>query len=280
MTAQELTRTPDPSQARSARPAVGGFTWNTVTDVWWWSDDLYRLYGYPPAAVEPTLERFFQRRNFTTGPDRPRVQPVLAGGRALQLPPRIIDARGIHKTVVAIGFGHRNAADTRTDVMDGFLVEVSTGDDLEAEAALQSLLRSRAPIEQVKGALMLLYGLTAEAAFSVLRGYSQVYNVKIASIVTAVLEAFQTRSEATDVVTRAELDRILWDAARLDRPAALPPTTAPADRAGRSRGQSLTRCSATRIALATIVRVGLTLPFVGCSEESQTTTRLLPHSRP
>src|SRR5918994_2460110 len=45
-------------------------------------------------------------------------------------------------------------------------------------------------------------------------------------------------------------------------------------------GQSATRCSATRIAFATIVRVGFTLPLVGCKEESQTTTRLLPQSRP
>ena len=45
-------------------------------------------------------------------------------------------------------------------------------------------------------------------------------------------------------------------------------------------GRSATRCSATRIAFATIVRVGFTLPLVGCKEESQTTTRLLPHSRP
>jgi hypothetical protein len=214
MTAQELARTPNPSQARSARTAVGRFSWNTVTDVWWWSDDLYRLYGYAPAAVEPTLDRFLQHKDPR---DRARIDLVFSRcsqeGGPFSCHHRIIDARGIHKTVVAIGFGHRNAADTRTDVMEGFLVEVSTGDDLEAEAALQSLLRSRAPVEQVKGALMLLYGLTADAAFSVLRGYSQVYNVKIASIVTAVLEAFETRA-ATNVVTRAELDRILWDAAQ------------------------------------------------------------------
>ena len=45
-------------------------------------------------------------------------------------------------------------------------------------------------------------------------------------------------------------------------------------------GQSATSCSATRIAFATMVRVGFTLPLVGSKEESQTTTRLLPQSRP
>ena len=45
-------------------------------------------------------------------------------------------------------------------------------------------------------------------------------------------------------------------------------------------GQSSTRCSATRYAFATIVRVGLTLPLVGCSDESHTTIRFVPWTRP
>lgn len=216
MTAQEVAPTARPSKAMSARPLVGQFTWNTVTDVWWWSDDLYRLYGYAPTAVEPAMERFLQHKDPR---DRARIDLVFSRcaheGGPFSCHHRIIDARGGRKTVVAIGFGHRNADDTHTDVMQGFLVEVATGDDLQAEAALQSLLRSRANIEQVKGALMLVYGLTADAAFSVLHGYSQLYNVKVAAIVAAVLEAFESRP-GTSVVSRGELDRILWDAAQAD----------------------------------------------------------------
>jgi hypothetical protein len=214
MTAHDLASTAVPARAVAARPLVGRFSWNTVTDVWWWSDDLYRLYGYASGAVEPTLERFLQHKDPR---DRARIDEVFSRcaqqGGPFSCHHRIIDARGIHKTVVAIGFGHRDAGDTHTDVMQGFLVEVSARDDLESEAALQSLLRSRAPVEQVKGALMLIYGLTADAAFSVLRGYSQVYNVKVAAIVAAVLAAFQARP-ATNTLSRAELDRILWDAAQ------------------------------------------------------------------
>ena len=60
---------------------------------------------------------------------------------------------------------------------------------------------------------MLIHGITADAAFSLLRGYSQVYNKRLASIVTAALQAFQTRP-ATDTISRGELDRILWDSAQ------------------------------------------------------------------
>ena len=214
MTAQEVAPTAVPREDRPARSLIGQFTWDTVADVWWWSEDLYRLYGYRPAAVEPTLERFLQHKDPR---DRAQIDMVFTRcaqeGGPFSCYHRIIDAHGIHKTVVAIGFGDRNVAGTHTDVMQGFLVEVSSSDDPDTEAALQSVLHSRAPIEQVKGALMLVHGLTADAAFSLLRGYSQVYNKKVAAIVTAVLEAFQARP-MTSAVSRAELDRILWDAAQ------------------------------------------------------------------
>ena len=195
-------------------PEVGQFSWDTTTDAWWWSDGLYRLYGYAPGEVEPTLARFLQHKD-----PRDRAQIDLVFSRCSQeggpfsCHHRIIDARGRHKTVVAIGFGRRNSADTHTDVMEGFLVEAGSGSPVESEEGLQTLLRSRASIEQVKGALMLVHGLTADAAFSLLRGYSQVYNKKLSVIVSAVLEAFQARA-TTSIVSRAELDRILWDSAQ------------------------------------------------------------------
>ena len=146
--AQEAESPSDAAGDPTARSLVGRFTWDTVADVWWWFNGMYRLYGYQPSAVEPTLERFLQHKD-----PRDRAQIDLVFSRSSQdggpfsCHHRIIDAHGINKAVVAIGFGHRNADNTRTDLMQGFLVEVSSGDDAEAEAALQSLLRSRASIE-------------------------------------------------------------------------------------------------------------------------------------
>ena len=212
--AHEVEPTSEVAGDRTARSLIGQFTWDTVADVWWWSDDLYRLYGYQPSSVEPTLELFLQHKDPR---DRAQIDLVFSqssqDGGPFSCHHRIIDAHGTNKTVVAIGFGHRNADNTRTDVMQGFLVEVSSRDNAEAEAALQSLLRSRASIEQVKGAVMLLHGITADAAFSLLRGYSQIYNKKLAAIVTAALEAFQARP-AANTISRGELDRILWNSAQ------------------------------------------------------------------
>ncbi len=214
MATRELAPAASVAGQQSSESLVGQFTWHTMTDVWWWSDGLYELYGYAPSSVEPTMERFLQHKDPR---DRAQVDAVFARctreGGPFSCHHRIIDARGVHKTVVAIGFGHRNAADTRTDVMQGFLVEVHREGDAENEQALQSLLLSRSLIEQVKGALMLVHGLTADAAFSLLRGYSQVYNKKLHVIVAAVLEAFENRP-TSESISRGELDRILWDAAQ------------------------------------------------------------------
>ena len=214
MTTRELAPAAAVAGQQTGQSLVGQFTWHTVTDVWWWSDGLYELYGYQPSSVEPTLERFLQHKDPR---DRAQIDAVFTRcsreGGPFSCHHRIIDAHGVPRTVVAIGFGHRNAADTRTDVMQGFLVEVSRGGGPETEDALQSLLLSRSLIEQVKGALMLVHGLTADAAFSLLRGYSQVYNKKLTAIVAAVLEAFENRA-TTESISRAELDRILWDSAQ------------------------------------------------------------------
>ena len=62
MTAQEVQPTTGTSTRSPSRSAIGQFTWDTVADVWWWSDGLYHLYGYQPSSVEPTLERFLQHK--------------------------------------------------------------------------------------------------------------------------------------------------------------------------------------------------------------------------
>jgi hypothetical protein len=208
----ERTTTVGAAQGAVQLPEVGQFSWDTTSDTWWWSDGLFRLYGYEPGAVAPSLECFLKHKDPR---DMARIDAVfgrsLAEGGPFSCYHRIIDAHGVSKTVVAVGIGTRDEAGTRTVLLQGFLVDVGTSRQREAEAALQQVLKSRAGIEQVKGALMLLHGLDADGAFAVLRGYSQIYNRKLSSIVEAVLESFRRR-DSSESVQRHELDRMLWDA--------------------------------------------------------------------
>ena len=200
-------------QARDESSAVGEFRWDLVADSWWWSAGLFGLFGYDPGAVEPTMERFLQHKD---PDDRARIDEVLSRSR-LQGGPfscyhHIIDTRGRKKTVVAVGYGERNSSGSATVSMRGFLVDVTASGRQETTTALQASFATRAGIEQVKGALMLVYGIDADAAFEVLRGHSQVYNTKVSTLVDRVLAMFNRRS-STAGVTRGEIDQMLWAAA-------------------------------------------------------------------
>ena len=89
-------------------------------------------------------------------------------------------------------------------------------------AGLEQKTASLPEIEQAKGALMLTYGLTADAAFELLRFHSMNRNVKIRSLaatIAGLLPNIPTTTAAT-----ARFDRILAQAAQALRTSA--PTTA------------------------------------------------------
>lgn len=207
----------DTGKARKApvpgAPLVGEFAWDTVTNAWWWSDALCHLYGYEPGAAEPSFKTFLRHKDPR---DLARIDAVfnrcLAKGGPFSCYHRIIDARGRAKTVVVVGHGTRNAEDTKTVLMRGFMVDVTASVEREASAALQAALTNRVAVEQVKGALMVVHNLDADGAFAVLRGYSQVSNRRVSVIAEAVLAAVRKRGEAPSI-SRHELDQILWDAA-------------------------------------------------------------------
>jgi hypothetical protein len=192
--------------------AVGQFVWNLVTDTWWWSEALYRLLGYEPGAVAPTLERFLQHK---APEDQARVDAVfsrcLAEGGPFSCYHHVVDAHGARMTVVAVGHGDRDSTDSQTVAINGFIVDVTGSRRQETNAELQATLAHRAAIEQVKGVVMLVYGLDADAAFRMLVGHSQIANKKVSAIVDDVLKAIDTRSP-TDTIRRSEVDRLLRDA--------------------------------------------------------------------
>lgn len=204
------------STGRSVAPDVsnvGQFRWDVDADRWWWSDTMYRLYGYEPRSVQPDLERFLAHKDPR---DQARIDAVftrcLTLGGPFSCYHRIIDAVGRHKTVVVVGFGERGPARDKTIAMGGFMTDVSAAIRRETSQALQAALENRASIEQVKGAIRLVYGLGEEAAFAMLRAYSQIHNKKLAVLVASILDAFADRSTA-ESIGRAEFDRLLWDAA-------------------------------------------------------------------
>lgn len=208
MTTTSLAQQPS-GDSRSSSAGVGQFTWDLVNDTWWWSEALFRLLGYEPGAAVASLGRFLQHKDPR---DRARVDAVfsrcLNEGGPFSCYHHIIDTRGVCKTVVAVGHGDRDAADTRTTAIHGYLVDVTASGRHDTNTALQAALVNRAAIEQVKGILMLVYGLDADAAFQLLVGHSQISNTKLSVIVSAIIGQIENRA-ASETINRAEIDAIL-----------------------------------------------------------------------
>src|SRR3569623_2482514 len=55
---RELRKQLDAAQAITH---IGSWEWTVATGELVWSDELYRIYGYEPRSVEPTLELFLSR---------------------------------------------------------------------------------------------------------------------------------------------------------------------------------------------------------------------------
>lgn len=190
---------------------AGEFRWDVLTGAWWWSDAMYELLGYQPGSVPAALERFVHHKDPA---DRARVDMVidrcLHDGGPFSCYHHIIDAHGTRKTVVAVGRGDRDLDDTRTVAIHGFMVDVSAASGADTTVALEAALVHRGMIEQVKGMVMLTHQLDADAAFELLVGHSMITNTKLTTIVTTVLDRVAHR-EATEMVTRADLDALLAD---------------------------------------------------------------------
>jgi PAS domain S-box-containing protein len=115
--------------------------------------------------------------------------------------------------------------DRRMTLFPAAAGEPTRRDLLAQVAALQGRLASLAAIEQAKGALMVTYGITADAAFDLLRFHSQHRNVKIRVIAAQLTTLLSTSPTSTEAITR--FDRLLDDVPRNPQIPARP--TGPAD---------------------------------------------------
>jgi hypothetical protein len=179
----------------SSRPAlVGVYVWEVAEDSWWWSDDLYRLHGFDPGDVVPTTDLLLSHQH----PDdlaqvRETIRKALDDGQPYSCYHRIVDARRKVRNVVAVG-DTLQAEDGTVTHLRGFVVDLTRPrrEDLAASIteAVEGATRHRAAIEQAKGALMLAYGIDADAAFAILRQCSEHANLKLNVLAERMVERF------------------------------------------------------------------------------------------
>jgi hypothetical protein len=172
---------------------VGFYTYTVADGGWSWTDGIYLLHGYAPREVPASTEVFLSHKH---PEDRARAAQVLddaiRDGRPFSCYHRIIDRHEKVRHVLSVGQGVRDAAGEVVRV-EGFFVDLTQvrreETQAEVEAALERIGENRATIEQAKGMVMLTTGCDPDAAFDVLRGYSQHLNVKLHDVAKRLIAA-------------------------------------------------------------------------------------------
>jgi PAS domain S-box-containing protein len=171
---------------------MGRFRFFIEGQRWEWSDAVARMHGYEPEAVVPTTELLLRHKH---PEDRPRVAAVLS--RVLRGEPfssrhRIIDTAGRTHWIVVVGDIMCDAVGAVIGTA-GFYVDVTESLQSDISTALNDVAASRAEIEQAKGVLMAVYGISAERAFEILVWRSQETNIKVRDLAARFLAAISGR---------------------------------------------------------------------------------------
>lgn len=198
--------------------SVGRFRVDLAADRWWWSDEVYAMHGFAPGEVVPTTPLVLAHKH---PEDRERVAGVLARAARTGEPfgsmHRIVDAAGDARTLVVAAQGRRSRATGQVVELAGFFVDVSdahrTAARREATAAIQAADASRSVIEQVRGVLMIAYGVGPDEAMELLRRRSNDSNVPVRDLARDVLERLLARGPVER--TRELVEQVLGEAAGL-----------------------------------------------------------------
>lgn len=192
---------------------VGWFRFYFADERWEWSPQVEWMHGYETGTVVPTTELMLSHKH----PDDYRqvaatLEEIRRTAGAFSTRHRIIDTRGDVHHVVVVGDQLR---DEQGDVVGthGFYVDVTPSmtvahNDRLSEAVAE-IAESRGAIEQAKGMLMLVYRITADSAFELLKWRSQETNVKLRVLSEQLTKDFLELQYDETLPARSEYDRLL-----------------------------------------------------------------------
>ncbi|MFI1917941.1 PAS and ANTAR domain-containing protein [Nocardia sp. NPDC020380] len=191
---------------------IGSFRFWFDDQRWEWSDELAEMHGYRPGTVNPTTELLLTHKH-----PEDRVQVANTIDRSVQdAEPfcsrhRIVDTGGEVHHVIVVG-DQMLDDDGRVVGTAGYYIDVTETlaeqrqETLDDE--LPELFAARAVIEQAKGALRLVYGISAEQAFRVLTWRSQETNTKLRALAEQLVEELGSFTDSTASL-RTRFDHLL-----------------------------------------------------------------------
>ncbi|KRD15386.1 antitermination regulator [Mycobacterium sp. Root265] len=210
----------EPALAGGEHQHVGWFRFHFADERWEWSEQVQRMHGYEPGAVEPTTELVLAHKH---PDDYGQVAATLAEirrtGAAFSTRHRIVDTRGNTHHVVVVA--DQLFADDGSTVIGthGFYIDATpsaqTGTREQQERvseAVAEIAEARSGIEQAKGMLMLIYRISADAAFELLKWRSQETNTKLRALTEQIAKDFLELDYHELLPHRSVYDRLLLTA--------------------------------------------------------------------
>jgi anti-anti-sigma factor len=192
---------------------MGSFRYAAASDTWRWSDGVFAVHGFGRGEVVPTTALLLAHAHPADRPRaKQRLRECLSGGKIFSFLYRIVDAAGDLRWALLAGEGVFDA-DGAVTGMRGYLIDLTEPQararSQEIASATRKAVASRATIEQAKGALMLVYGLDAEAAFALLSWQSQHSNIKLRDLAERLVAAVGGDIHAPSGI-RQRLDEIVY----------------------------------------------------------------------
>ncbi|WP_373292929.1 PAS and ANTAR domain-containing protein [Nocardia jinanensis] len=191
---------------------TGSFRFWLAEQRWEWSDEVAALHGYAPGEVEPTTELLLAHKH---PEDRSGVADTLATvvntGAPFSSRHRLIDTTGRVHHVLVVGDQMLDPDGAVTGTA-GYYIDITDtlGEERRdaLDAAIPGLVAARELIEQAKGAVMMVYGISAEQAFRVLIWRSQETNIKLRDLAAELIAAVGEFGGA-GTHTRTRFDHLL-----------------------------------------------------------------------
>jgi fructose-specific component phosphotransferase system IIB-like protein len=195
---------------------VGWFRFYFAEERWEWSPQVERMHGYDPGTVTPTTKLVLSHKHPDDyGQVAATLEEIRRTSGAFSTRHRIIDTHGdVHHVVVV---GDQLFDDSGSVIgTHGFYVDVSPSmreaqDEMLSEAVAE-IAEARGAIEQAKGMLMLVYRISADSAFELLKWRSQETNVKLRILAEQIVKDFLDLRYDEVLPARAMYDRLLLTA--------------------------------------------------------------------
>jgi fructose-specific component phosphotransferase system IIB-like protein len=195
---------------------VGWFRYYFADQRWEWSPQVERMHGYEPGTVTPTTELVLSHKHPDDhGQVAATLEEIRRTSAAFSTRHRIIDTRGDVHHVVVVGDQLYDDGDAVIGT-HGFYVDVTPSmKEAHQESvteAVAEIAEARSGIEQAKGMLMLVYRITEDSAFDLLKWRSQETNVKLRLLADQIVQDFLELEYDETLPARGTYDRLLLTA--------------------------------------------------------------------